>query len=156
MYQIKSLHTSKVLDQTSSGAVVSQKPHDGSNQAWLFEPVLLPTLYWLTNLAAPTSVLRASDRPNASDNTSGGVALVSKELSARNQLWTFEYTSVSECILRSASHNQFVLDLSDEDSQTLLVRKHHGGPNQRWMVKDEDENNYMYAFTVISKSIILI
>lgn len=152
--------TSKALHQRDgrgnyqydySYIAVSYQLNDGQDQSWLIEPVLLPSLYWLTNLAVPALVLGAPDYPYASDNTSGGVALVPKELSARNQLWTFEYASVHESILRNASRDQFVLDLDAQDSQTLLACKHHGGPNQRWIVKDDsdNENNQMYALMIV-------
>lgn len=147
IYKINNTLTSKSLSLTDNSRqnswthkVVSYRPHGGQSEAWLIEPVLLPTLYWLTNLAIPTLVLRAPDRPYASDNTSGGVALVPKKAGVRNQLWTFEYTSVHESILRSASLDQFVLDLDAQDSQTLLACKHNSGSSQRWIVKDDPEN----------------
>lgn len=156
VYQIKNALTSKALQISDnygyvSGRqarkVMSHQPQTQpyARQSWLIEPIPLPTLYSIVNLAAPALVLSVSDRPYASDNTSRGVRLARKELSAWNQLWTFEYNLAGETVLRNALYNQFVLDPSAQDSQTLVARNHHGGPNQLWRVKDEDENNQIVS-----------
>lgn len=116
----------------SDGRVITSKAEAGADQAWCFEPVILPTMYWISN-SAPN--LRSLVLEHQLGGDTEDVLLAARRHFALNQLWVFDSLSNSDQVaVRNAFFDTTTLGLAAPNWLTLVNRPLNGELGNQWQI----------------------